>query len=93
MSYDRRLAGSSDWPERSGAAPGDPRAPQRAPGTLTRGKIFANRPEMIASGFRGGPEVLAGPGSEMWMRGAADELDKISYTTAQVNGPRRKRRK
>jgi hypothetical protein len=79
-------------PTPTGRGTPDPRAPQRAPGTLTRGKIFAQRPELIAKGFRGGDEVRIGPGSAQWMRGAEDELNKKSYTTSDVNRtPRRPR--
>jgi hypothetical protein len=89
----------STWPDgtsKSSTSQGDrpdPRAPQRAPGTLYVGKNFAARPELIAKGFRGGDEVRIGPGSEQWMRGAADELNKVSYTTSEVAGPRRRRPK
>jgi hypothetical protein len=79
-------------PQPTGRGVPDPRAPQRAPGTLHVGKNFAPRPELIAKGFRGGDEVRIGPGSEQWTRGAEDELNKVSYSLSRVNGPRRRKR-
>jgi hypothetical protein len=93
MSYNRSLAGSSSWPERSGGGPGDPLDPQRPPGVPAPGKNFAPRPELIAKGFRGGDEILIGPGSEQWRRGASVAEAKQSFTLGEVAGPRRRRPK
>jgi hypothetical protein len=77
-------------PQPTGRGVPDPRATQRAPGTLRIGKNFAPRPELISRGCRGGPEVRIGPGSEQWVRGQDDELNKVSYTTRDVMGSRRR---
>jgi hypothetical protein len=91
MSYDRSLAGSSDWPVPSGAGSPDPLDPQRAPNVPQAGKNFAYRPELIAKGYRGGDPVLIGPNSEQFRRGSDDVEHKRSYTLASVNGPRRRK--
>jgi hypothetical protein len=94
VSYNRTLAGSSNWPERSGPGSPDPLDPQRPPGVPIPGKNFAPRPELVAPGYRGADSYTPlGPNSEQWSRGAADVEAKRSYTLSHVNGPRRKRRK
>jgi hypothetical protein len=80
-------------PQPTGRGFPDPRDPQRPPGVPVPGKNFAPRPELVAKGFRGGDEILIGPGSEQWTRGANAVLNKQSFTTADVNGPRRRRPK
>jgi hypothetical protein len=72
----------------------DPRYPQLPPGVSVPGKSFMPRPELVASGYRGGDGyVRIGPGSQQWTRGADLVLNKQSLTTAQVAGPRRRSRK
>jgi hypothetical protein len=70
----------------------DPRYPQLPPGVPVPGKNFASRPELVTSAPRGGGEVRIGPGSAQWTRGQGAVLNKVSYTLANVNGPRRRPR-
>jgi hypothetical protein len=79
-------------PQPTGRGVPDPRDPQLPPGVRQVGKSFAPRPELIAKGYRGGDPVLIGPNSEQWTRGQSDVWAKRSYTLADVNGPRRRRK-
>jgi hypothetical protein len=93
VSYNRSLAGSSAWPEPSGAGSPDPLDPQRPPGVPQAGKNFAYRPELVAPGFRGADDYTRiGPGSEQFRRGADAVEAKQSFTLSHVNGPRRRRK-
>jgi hypothetical protein len=69
----------------------DPRDPMRPPGVTVPGKNFAPRPELVTSAPRGQdgytPVV---PGSSQWTRGANEVLNKQSFTTRDVAGPRRR---
>jgi hypothetical protein len=93
-------SGSGVWPDgvpKSSTSRGDrpdPRYPQLPPGVSVPGKNFAPRPELVTSAPRGQDGYTRlGPGSAEWTKGADAVLNKQSFTTREVAGPRRRRPK